>query len=104
MRPRWHKVFSDLTSHRIRSLLVIASIAVGLFAIGMITTVYVILAEDIRASYEAINPANVQINAALFDDEFVEHIRRMPRLPPPKAPGSPACRSAQPPVSGGLSP
>jgi len=80
MRPRWHKVFSDLTSHRIRSLLVIASIAVGLFAIGMITTVYVILAEDIRASYEAINPANVQINAALFDDEFVEHIRRMPPI------------------------
>ncbi len=74
IRPRWHKIFSDLTSHLIRSLLVIASIAVGLFAIGMITTSYVILSEDIRSGYRAVNPANIQISASLFDDEFVRHM------------------------------
>lgn len=78
MRPRWHKIFSDLTSHLVRSLLVIASIAVGLFAIGMITTSYVILSADIRSGYRAINPANIQIRAFYFDDEFVRHLRKVP--------------------------
>jgi putative ABC transport system permease protein len=77
MRPRWRKIFSDLTSHFIRSLLVIASIAVGLFAIGMITTSYVILAEDIRSGYQAVNPPNIQISASPFDDGFVQHIRNI---------------------------
>ena len=49
VRPRWHKVFSDLWSNKVRTLLVVASIAVGLFAVGMIATIYVILSEDIRA-------------------------------------------------------
>jgi putative ABC transport system permease protein len=78
MRPRWHKIFNDLTSHLVRSLLVISSIAVGLFAIGMITTSYVILSEDIRSGYRAINPPNVQISVSPFDDEFVRHQREVP--------------------------
>jgi putative ABC transport system permease protein len=80
MPPRWHKIVSDLTSHRVRSLLVIASIAVGLFAIGLITTVYVILSEDIRAGYAALNPANIQVFGSPFDDEFVAHVGRMPEV------------------------
>lgn len=78
MRPRWQKIISDLFSHKVRSLLVIASIAVGLFAIGMITNAYVILARDIRTGYQALNPANIQIRADLFDEEFVEHVRNIP--------------------------
>lgn len=78
MRPRWHKILADLLSHKVRSLLVIASIAVGLFAIGMITTSYVIMAEEIRSGYRAINPANIQVSAAWFNDDFVEHIANLP--------------------------
>ena len=77
MRPRWNKIISDLLGHKVRSLLVIASIAVGLFAIGMITTSYVILSEDIRSGYTAVNPANIQVRTSFFDDEFVSHIRSM---------------------------
>ncbi len=76
--PRWKKVLADLFSHKIRSLLVIASIAVGLFAVGMTTTTYVILAADIRAGYLAVHAANIQVISSLFDDDFVERIRRMP--------------------------
>ncbi len=78
MRPRWHKILSDLFDHVVRSLLVIASIAVGLFAIGMITTTYVILSEDIRSGYEAGNPANIQVTAAGMDDAYIEHIQNLP--------------------------
>lgn len=43
MRPRWRKVFSDLWGNKLRSLLVIASITIGLFAVGMITSMHTIL-------------------------------------------------------------
>ena len=36
MRPRWHKALADLWSNKMRSLLVIVSIAIGLFAVGLI--------------------------------------------------------------------
>jgi len=76
IRPRWKKVLSDLLSNKIRSLLVIASVAVGLFAVGMIETTHIILAEDITASYALVNPANIQVRAESFDHDFVEHIQR----------------------------
>ena len=36
IRPRWRKVFSDLWDNKARTLLVVASISVGVFALGMI--------------------------------------------------------------------
>ena len=43
MRPRWQKVFSDLRGNLGRTFMVIASIAVGLFAFGVIATLYVVI-------------------------------------------------------------
>lgn len=80
MRPRWHKVVADLFSHKIRSLLVIASIAIGLFAIGMISTSYQILSEDMRSGYLAIHPANIQIRSLAFDQNFVDRIGNLPGI------------------------
>ena len=56
MKPRWSKVVSDLWGDKTRTALVVASIAVGVFAIGMIITAFAILNEDINASYAASNP------------------------------------------------
>lgn len=78
MRPRWNKITSDLFSHKGRSLLVIASIAVGLFAIGMVATSYTVLAQDIRSGYQAVNPANIQVMAPYFTSDFVDHVRHLP--------------------------
>lgn len=36
LAPRWHKVFRDLWGHKLRTLLVVISIAVGIFAIGVV--------------------------------------------------------------------
>jgi putative ABC transport system permease protein len=80
MRPRWKKVTADLTEHVVRSLLVIASIAVGLFAIGMIITVYVAVRDDMANSYKMVNPANIQVRSAGFDQDFVDHIRNIPEV------------------------
>jgi len=80
MRPRWRKVISDLWGNRTRSLLVVASIAVGLFAIGIIATMYVVMTEDMSAGYYAINPANIHADTGLFDQDMVEHLERMEEI------------------------
>lgn len=65
-RPRWRKIFSDLWGNRSRSALVIASIMVGLFAIGVITLLYIVIAQDMRTAYRSVNPANIYITAGFF--------------------------------------
>ena len=61
-----------------RSLLVVASITVGLFAIGVIATIYMVIAEDMRTGYSAVNAANIFIQADLFDRDVVNHLRHVP--------------------------
>ena len=79
-RPRWNKVLSDLWSNKVRSLLVIASIAVGLFAIGMIASLFYYLAQDMRASYAQVNPANVLIRVAGYDEDYLDHVKAVPGI------------------------
>ena len=57
LSPRARKVLADLWANRTRTLLVVASIAVGAFAVGAITTTYVVFGEDIAVSYAAAQPA-----------------------------------------------
>ncbi len=78
IRPRWRKIFSDLWDYKSRTLLVITSIAIGIFAIGMISGAYTIIQEDMSASYEASNPANIELRLSNFDQELVNTIRRIP--------------------------
>jgi len=77
-RPRWSKVLADLWSNKVRSLLVIASIAIGLFAVGMIASMNLILMQDMQTSYGAIHPANILINSSLFTSDLVDNIRHKP--------------------------
>lgn len=78
IRPRWRKVIADLWNNKTRSLLVIASIAVGLYAVGIISSLNEIITEDMRNGYAAMNPANIQIFVAAFDDPLVEKISDLP--------------------------
>jgi len=78
VRPRWNKVLADLWDNKTRTLLVVASIAVGVFAVGAIITAYMILSEDIHVSYAAVNPANIEIMTDPFDDDFLRSIKEIP--------------------------
>jgi putative ABC transport system permease protein len=77
LKPRWRKVLYDLWSNKVRTLLVVASIAVGVFAIGMIAGAYVLVSEDLSASYAAVNPANIDLITDPFELDFVSAIGRM---------------------------
>jgi putative ABC transport system permease protein len=74
-RPRTHKILADLWGNRARSLLVVASITVGLLAIGVIATIRAVISEDMRDGYAAVNPANIHAVTSLFNQDMVEHLQ-----------------------------
>ncbi len=77
LRPRWRKVLHDLWDNKVRTLLVVASIAVGVFAIGVIAGTYAMIAQDLSRSYASTNPASIVLITSPFDPDFVDVIRRM---------------------------
>ncbi|MCQ3938874.1 MAG: hypothetical protein DPW18_17790 [Chloroflexi bacterium] len=74
MRPRWRKVLHDLWDSKLRTLLVVFSIAVGVFSIGVISGAYVIISNDMSVSYAANNPSNVELRTANFDEDILVSI------------------------------
>jgi len=77
MRPRWQKVLADLRGNPGRTALVIASIAVGLFAFGVIATLYLVIRQDMREGYAATQPANIRLRTSLIDEDMIDSIRKV---------------------------
>ena len=75
MKPRWRKVFLDLFENKGRTVLVVLSIAVGVFSIGVIAGTYVIISNDMSVTYAANNPANIEFRMDDFDDDMLTTIR-----------------------------
>lgn len=75
MKPRWRKVLHDLWDNKARTLLVVLSIAVGVFSIGVIAGAYQIISNDMSVSYSANKPANVELRMTDFDEDMLEMIR-----------------------------
>lgn len=75
---RWYKVLNDLWSHKLRTVIIVLSIAVGLFAVGMIVSSQSILSTELARSYAQINPSSGVVRTAeLFDEAFVRAVRNM---------------------------
>src|ERR1051325_5847538 len=75
MKPRWRKVLHDLFDNKARTLLVVFSIAVGVFSIGVIAGAYQIISNDMSASYSANKPANIELRMTNFDEDVLTMIR-----------------------------
>jgi putative ABC transport system permease protein len=78
VKPRWRKVLADLWDNKMRSLLVVSSIAVGVFAVGTIASTYLIISRDIGISYASAHPANIQIWTDPFDKDLLRSIAKVP--------------------------
>ena len=78
IRPRWQKVFADLYGNLTRTLLVVASIAVGLFALGVMATLFFVVQEDMERGYAAVNPANIYFRTGYFRQGLVDSIAELP--------------------------
>jgi putative ABC transport system permease protein len=76
--PRWRKILRDIWRNKRRTILVVLSITVGVFAVGTVAIMRDIATGDMIASYEAANPpsAIVYVNGS-FDDRMLESARRI---------------------------
>lgn len=75
--PRWQKVFADLWSNKTRTLLVVLSIAVGVFAVGSIATAFGVTLTDMEQDFQSVNPHVARIYTDPFDDEVLNSVRRV---------------------------
>src|SRR4030095_8730838 len=88
LSPRWRKVLADLTSNKTRTILVVLSIAVGVFAVGMIAGSREILANDLAAANASTNTFSAAISTnEPLDDQLVQTVRRMPGIADAEARG-----------------
>src|SRR5436190_18331638 len=74
MKPRWRKVIHDLIDNKARTLLVVFSIVVGVFTIGVISGAYQIISKDMSASYSAHILANIELRTENFDEDVLNSI------------------------------
>lgn len=80
LSPRWYKVIRDLWGSKTRTILVVLSIAVGVFAVGMIISSQEILMHNLARGYHSINAASASLYTAPFDNDVVKSIRRMKEI------------------------
>jgi len=81
LRPRWYKVIHDLIGNKTRTLLIVLSMAVGLFAIGIILSARNILSEGLARSFAAIHPSSGTVRTIEpFDEDFLQSVRSMPEV------------------------
>ncbi|MEZ4729529.1 MAG: ABC transporter permease [Caldilineaceae bacterium] len=80
MGLRWRYAWRDVWLHKTRALLVILSIAVGIFAFGSILGAITILQRELPIQYQAIEPASAILHARPFDEAMVDAVRRMPEV------------------------
>lgn len=86
--PRWRKVLGDLGANLTRTALAVLSIAVGVFAIGMVAGANELMQRDVAASYGRVNPGAIQVRIwPGFDDELLATVRRTPGVAAAEAVG-----------------
>lgn len=75
----WHKVWHDLWRHKARTLLVILSIASGVFAIGAIFGMVDHLLGGMDSAHRATNPSHINVFLnTLIDQETAETLTKIP--------------------------
>jgi putative ABC transport system permease protein len=77
IRPRWRKVMRDVSGNKTRTLLVVLSIAVGVFAVGTTAGTWVMMSHDLAADYAAINPSSAILFTAPFGDDQLRSTQNM---------------------------
>ncbi|MFN2137025.1 MAG: FtsX-like permease family protein [Candidatus Promineifilaceae bacterium] len=77
---RWRKAWRDLSLHRLRSVLVILSIAVGVFTFGLILGARNTITTELHSQYLSVAPASADLHTSLIDEEMVASVGRMPEV------------------------
>ncbi|HSL42058.1 MAG TPA: FtsX-like permease family protein [Anaerolineales bacterium] len=78
MSSRWKKVWSDFWGNKSRSILIILTIAVGVFAVGFNSNLGLYMNESMDGDYLSASPSEATIYAGPLDDDIVKIAREVP--------------------------
>ncbi len=78
--PRITKVLRDVGSNKSRTMLVVMSIAIGVFAVGTTLTIRDVMAREMQRNWDISSPRSARINLQGFGQDFVNSIRQMPEI------------------------
>jgi putative ABC transport system permease protein len=76
MFTRWQKVWSDFWSNKTRTALMVLTIMVGVFSVGMVNNMAHMMNNDMDADFLSTNPSEAKIYAYPLDEAWVRALRR----------------------------
>jgi putative ABC transport system permease protein len=77
MSPRWKKVWADFWQHKTRSVLIILTIAVGVFAVGFVDMTGAVMMEDMDLDFNSSNPSEALIYAYPLQPAYLDRLERL---------------------------
>ncbi|QPC81302.1 FtsX-like permease family protein [Phototrophicus methaneseepsis] len=78
LSPRWRKVFRDLWDNKSRTMLVVLSIAIGVFAFGSLFIARYVSNNDLDDTLAYTNVNDITFTIPGFDDDLVRWAARQP--------------------------
>lgn len=74
--PRWRKVLGDLWQYRVRTVLIVLTVALGALSVGVVVMINAILMPDSINQYRLRNPEQIRINLSKpVDDAMLSTVR-----------------------------
>ncbi len=70
----------DLWGSKARTVLVVLSIAIGVFAVGVVTQTFTAVQDGLMGAYPRSNPPNATLLTSEFDEDLLQSIRHMPGI------------------------
>jgi putative ABC transport system permease protein len=81
LTPRWRKMLRDLWINKARTVLVVLSLAVGVFTVSFLINTQSLLRTAFDREYAAINPSSATLVVPEgFDQDFVDAVRKIPAI------------------------
>jgi putative ABC transport system permease protein len=77
-KPLLHKILRDLWGNRTRTLLVLLSLAIGMFAVVVVSDSYAILLREMNENYLRTDPSSATLWVSPLDESVLENVRKMP--------------------------
>ena len=75
---RWRKVWADFWSNKTRTLLMVSTILVGVFSVGLVNNMGRLMNQDMDNDFNSSIPSEAQISAYPLDENWVRSIRDVP--------------------------
>jgi putative ABC transport system permease protein len=75
---RWRKVWADFWSNKTRTLLMVSTILVGVFSVGLVNNMGRMMNLDMDNDFNSSNPSEAQISAYPLDETWVRSVRDIP--------------------------